>query len=112
MNSSSIQDKLSSFAANLLLFDQTSLLSYRSDRNHPIYSDVQVGQAPREPKDSYHNSPERNAWSLLQEQKYSTWILSVTPHLSRRQIFCSNASLTLQRTKRRNYSPYSKMTFG
>ena len=69
MDYPSFHNELSSLIPHFLAFDQTSLLSNPSDRNHPRYSGVQVKQAPCEPKNTYPGFPEHKAWSLLQAHK-------------------------------------------
>ena len=65
MDYSSFKDQISSFIPNFLLFHRTRLLSSPSDRNHPVYSNVQVEQAPSEPKNGAYGFEER----LSQAQK-------------------------------------------
>ena len=65
----SFKDQILSCIPNFLLFDRTSLLPSPSNCNHLVYSEVQVGQAPRDPKKTPLGSPEREAWSFSQKQK-------------------------------------------
>ena len=65
MDYSSFKDQISSFIPNFLLFHRARLLSSPSDRNHPVYSNVQVEKAPSEPKNGAYGFEER----LSQAQK-------------------------------------------
>ena len=73
MDSLSFKDKIYSFPPNFLLFDQTSLLSCKSDRDDPIYSDVNVGQARCEPPGSVgfrdSSTAEYQAWASSVRKK-------------------------------------------
>ena len=69
MDFSSFEDQISSFIPSFLLFDRTSLIRSPSNCSHYEYSEVRVGQAPRDPKNTPLGSPEREAWSFSQKQK-------------------------------------------